>query len=526
MLVFWGSFAYDMYADRFLICGGGKEEPVLKKLSVCVLFGGVSSEHEVSLRSAESVLNRLDKDKYHIFPVGITKDGDWILFGGKDYSMLPAGTWQNCEDNRRAALSPVRGQGLLSFENDCVVRERIDVVFPVMHGENCEDGAIQGLLQIAGIPYVGPHVAASAACMDKTITKLIADAAGVRQAAWQLVTREGFARSRENALNTVEARFAYPVFVKPAGTGSSVGVAKAKDRAALEAAIEAALKYDRKVLVEEFISGQEVEVAVLGNDNPFASICGEIDSGAEFYDYDAKYISDCAHLYIPARISEQTTEQVRELAVRVYKAMGCRGMSRVDFFVKSDGEVVFNEINTIPGFTSISMYPKLFEASGIPYEMGLVKNRYIGRTFIQPSQAMREKGVKMKLSAVRSLVAGKRVALIDDSIVRGTTSLRIVRLLKAAGAKEVHVRIASPKMTHPCFYGVDTSTCDQLIGHRCSVEEICRQIEADSLAFLSEGALLRAGNRKEMCMACFTGRYPTALYEHAAEIGRKEDKNR
>ena len=173
----------------FLICGGGKEEPVLKKLSVCVLFGGVSSEHEVSLRSAESVLNRLDKDKYHIFPVGITKDGDWILFGGKDYGMLPAGTWQNCEDNRRAALSPVRGQGLLSFENDCVVRERIDVVFPVMHGENCEDGAIQGLLQIAGIPYVGPHVAASAACMDKTITKLIADAAGVRQAAWQLVTR-------------------------------------------------------------------------------------------------------------------------------------------------------------------------------------------------------------------------------------------------------------------------------------------------------------------------------------------------
>ena len=367
MLVFWGSFAYDMYADRFLICGGGKEEPVLKKLSVCVLFGGVSSEHEVSLRSAESVLNRLDKDKYHIFPVGITKDGDWILFGGKDYGMLPAGTWQNGEENRRAALSPVRGQGLLSFENDCVVRERIDVVFPVMHGENCEDGAIQGLLQIAGIPYVGPHVAASAACMDKTITKLIADAAGVRQAAWQLVTREGFARSRENALNTVEARFAYPVFVKPAGTGSSVGVAKAKDRAALEAAIEAALKYDRKVLVEEFISGQEVEVAVLGNDNPFASICGEIDSGAEFYDYDAKYISDCAHLYIPARISEQTTEQVRELAVRVYKAMGCRGMSRVDFFVKSDGEVVFNEINTIPGFTSISMYPKLFEASGIPY---------------------------------------------------------------------------------------------------------------------------------------------------------------
>ena len=340
----------------------------MKKLSVCVLFGGVSSEHEVSLRSAESVLNRLDKDKYHIFPVGITKDGDWILFGGKDYGMLPAGTWQNCEENRRAALSPVRGQGLLSFENDCVVRERIDVVFPVMHGENCEDGAIQGLLQIAGIPYVGPRVAASAACMDKTITKLIADAAGVRQAAWQLVTREGFARSQEAALSAVEARFAYPGFVKPAGTGSSVGVAKAKDRAALETAIEAALKYDRKVLVEEFICGQEVEVAVLGNDAPAASVCGEIVAGADFYDYEAKYISDCAKLVIPARLDETVSERVRDTAIRAYRALGCRGLSRVDFFVtRKDREVVFNELNTIPGFTSISMYPKLFEASGIPY---------------------------------------------------------------------------------------------------------------------------------------------------------------
>ena len=204
----------------------------------------------------------------------------------------------------------------------------------------------------------------------------------------------------------------------------------------------------------------------------------------------------------------------------------------VHAFRKESGRLLFEEapadadvVIGVPD-SSLSAAIGYSEASGIPYEMGLVKNRYIGRTFIQPSQAMREKGVKMKLSAVRSLVAGKRVALIDDSIVRGTTSLRIVRLLKAAGAKEVHVRIASPKMTHPCFYGVDTSTCDQLIGHRCSVEEICRQIEADSLAFLSEGALLRAGNRKEMCMACFTGRYPTALYEHAAEIGRKEDKNR
>ena len=237
----------------------------------------------------------------------------------------------------------------------------------MLHGENGEDGSVQGLLQIAGIPYVGPHVAASAACMDKTLTKLIADYSGVRQAAWHLVTRQGFARDAESVMNEVEKKFAYPVFVKPAGTGSSVGVSKAKNRGELSAALAQALEYDAKVLVEEFIEGQEVEVAVLGNENPFASICGEIDSGADFYDYQAKYISNCSTLYIPARIPDEVAENVREMAVQVYKAMGCRGLSRVDFFVKHDGEVVFNEINTIPGFTSISMYPKLFEASGIPY---------------------------------------------------------------------------------------------------------------------------------------------------------------
>lgn len=371
MLVFCGVLTYDIkdiILHGALRPAGERESISLKKLSVCVLFGGVSPEHEVSLRSAESVLNHMDKEKYNIFPVGITKDGDWILFGGTDYGMLPAGTWQNCESNRRAALSPVRGQGLLSFENDCVVRERIDVVFPVLHGENGEDGSIQGLLQIAGLPYVGPHVTASATCMDKTMTKLIADHAGVRQAAWRLVTQRDFSRSEEAALDMVERAFSYPVFVKPSGTGSSVGVSKAADREALREALRVALSFDRKVLVEEFIDAQEVEVAVLGNDSPFASICGEIDSGAEFYDYEAKYISDSAQLFIPARIPEDVAECVREQAVRVYTAMGCRGLSRVDFFVThEDRQVVFNEINTIPGFTSISMYPKLFEASGIAY---------------------------------------------------------------------------------------------------------------------------------------------------------------
>lgn len=339
------------------------------KLSVCILFGGVSPEHEVSLRSAESVLNNINHEKYNIYPVGITRDGDWILFGGTDYSMLPDGSWEKYEYNRRAAISPVRGQGLLSFEGDCVVRERIDVVFPVLHGENGEDGAIQGLLQLAGIPYVGPDVAASAVAMDKTLTKLAAGKAGIPQAAWELVRREDLDIRIEHIASNIESRFQYPVFVKPAGTGSSVGVSKAGDREALVSALAAAAAYDSKILVEEFIRGREVEVAVMGNANPVASICGEIDSGAEFYDYEAKYITDTSRAYIPARISEAAQEAVREAAIQVYKAVGCRGLSRVDFFVTYDGEaVVFNEINTIPGFTSISMYPKLFAASGIPYD--------------------------------------------------------------------------------------------------------------------------------------------------------------
>ena len=340
----------------------------MNKLNVCILFGGMSPEHEVSLRSAESVLNTIDKEKYNVYPVGITKDGDWIWFKGTDYAMLPAGVWAEYPENRRCAISPIRGQGLLCFEGDCVVREHIDVVFPVMHGENCEDGAMQGLLKLAGIPYVGPHVSASAVAMDKTLTKLVMDNAGIPQAAWQLVRGGELKHRLDSIVESLEGRFTYPMFVKPAGTGSSVGVSKAADRENLVKALEFAAKYDDKILVEEFIRGREVEVAVMGNDNPVASICGEIDSGTEFYDYEAKYISDCAQLYIPARIEDDRAEEVREAAIRVYRAMGCRGLSRVDFFVTYDkGEVVFNEINTLPGFTSISMYPKLFAASGIPY---------------------------------------------------------------------------------------------------------------------------------------------------------------
>jgi len=340
----------------------------LKKLNVCVLFGGISPEHKVSLRSAESVLLNLNPEKYNIFPVGITEKGDWILFGGKDYSELPTGKWLEHPENRKATISPIRGQGLLSFEGDCVVREMIDVVFPVLHGENGEDGAMQGLLQMAGIPFVGSHVAASAVAMDKTLTKLVADSEQVVQADWILVHSSELASKMDKILHSIEEKFSYPVFVKPAGTGSSVGVSKAGNREQAEQALLEAGKYDEKILVEEFIDGREIEVAVMGNRTPVASVCGEIDSGAEFYDYEAKYVADTSVAYIPARLPEAVSEQVREAAIKVYSAVGCRGLSRVDFFVTAENRIVFNEINTLPGFTSISMYPKLFTASGIPYD--------------------------------------------------------------------------------------------------------------------------------------------------------------
>ena len=340
----------------------------MKKLNVCILFGGMSPEHAVSLRSAESVLNNLNPEKYHIIPVGITRDGRWLHFNSTDYSLLPGGKWETHPDNCPAAISPVWGQGLLRFEPDGVKLIPVDVAFPVLHGENGEDGAVQGLMQLAGIPCVGPDVAASAVSMDKTLTKLVVDHIGQPQAAWSLIRRKDLQHHMEEILAQLQEKFSFPMFVKPAGTGSSVGVSKAANPVALQTALLTAAEYDEKILVEEFIWGREVEVAVLGNDSPIASICGEIDSGAEFYDYDAKYITDTSVAYIPARIDEQVAEQVRDAAVKIYSALGCRGLSRVDFFVTyEDNRMVFNEINTLPGFTSISMYPKLFEASGVAY---------------------------------------------------------------------------------------------------------------------------------------------------------------
>lgn len=335
--------------------------------NLLVLFGGVSPEHEVSLRSAEFVLSHIDRSKYTVYSVGITKEGVWKYYPGTDYSLLPDERWQETQGVCPAALSPSRGQGLLLMKDTGLETVPIHVCFPVLHGENGEDGSIQGLMQVAGIPCVGPGVAASASCMDKTITKLLVGETGVRQANWYLARRQSIEGDMGRLVRDIESGGDYPLFVKPSGTGSSVGVSKVTNTEELKAALRNAAKYDDKVLVEEFISGHEVEVAVLGNDKPVASLVGEIIAGAEFYDYDAKYNSPQSKTVVPAEIPEEAAEKLRSAAVTVYEAMGCRGLSRVDFFLTYEGnEVVFNEINSIPGFTSISMYPKLFEAAGVP----------------------------------------------------------------------------------------------------------------------------------------------------------------
>ena len=335
--------------------------------NLLVLFGGMSPEHEVSLRSAEFILNNIDREKYNVYPVGITKEGAWKYFPGADYSVLPRNIWQEQEGVCDAVLSPARGQGLFLMKNEGMELVPIDCCFPVLHGENGEDGSIQGLMQVAGIPCVGPGVASSAASMDKSLTKLLVGETDVRQASWYLARRSSIEKRLDRLVADIEAGGEYPLFVKPAGTGSSVGVSKVKNTGELKTALQNAAKYDDKVLVEEFISGHEVEVAVMGNDDPIASVVGEVIAGAEFYDYEAKYISTESRTEIPANIPDEAAQRLREAAVTVYKAIGCKGLSRVDFFLTYEGhDVVFNEINTLPGFTSISMYPKLFEAYGVP----------------------------------------------------------------------------------------------------------------------------------------------------------------
>ena len=336
----------------------------MSKLRVCVIFGGQSPEHEISRKSVTSVLNNLDKNKYDIDMLGITKEGKWYLYTG-DVSKIENGDWE--KDNvTPAIISPDSGEkAIIVFGAEGITKIHPDIVFPVLHGEYGEDGTIQGLLELAGIKYVGMGVLASANGMDKSYTKLVLDAAKIPQADWVVVKRGG---DRDSDIAKIEEKLGYPCFVKPCNTGSSVGVGKAHNRDELVEALIEAEKFDRKVLVEENIDGHEVECSVLGNENPKAGAVGEIVPMVEFYDFDAKYNDNSTKLEIPAKLPEDIYEKIREYAVKAFSAMDGTGLSRVDFFVRnSDNKIILNEINTMPGFTNISMYPKLWDAMGLGY---------------------------------------------------------------------------------------------------------------------------------------------------------------
>ncbi len=315
-----------------------------RPLRVAVLAGGRSSEHAISRESARSVLEALDPGRYETTTIEIGRDGRWEITDGR--RSLPSASEATLETLPVIADSP-----------PAAVLGEVDVVFPVLHGPFGEDGTVQGLLELAGVPYVGAGVAASALCMDKDLFKAVLRDRGI-PVARNVTLREG---------DPVEHPFSYPVFVKPARLGSSVGITKAHDAGELEAGVALARRHDEKVLVEEFLDGTEVECGVLGNRSPVASVVGEIVAHAEWYDYSAKYDDGGMELVVPARIPEDVAEEVRRIAVDSFVATECEGMARIDFFVRPGGEVVVNEINTIPGFTATSVYAKLFEASGIPY---------------------------------------------------------------------------------------------------------------------------------------------------------------
>lgn len=337
-------------------------------LKALVLFGGVSSEHMVSCVSASYVINNIPRDKYEVYTIGISLSGEWYLYEG-DTKDMPEDGWLKTGKITKAVISPdTTDKGILVFRDNTVEHIQIDVIFPVLHGKNGEDGTMQGLLELSGIPYVGCDALSSACCMDKAVTNTLADSAGISQAKWLSVLEEDYNDKKDTFLKKAEEYLGYPIFVKPANAGSSVGITKAADRKALENAMTVAFREDRKVVLEEFIDGYEVECAVLGNYDAKPMTVGQIKPANEFYDYEAKYENALSELYIPAKISVEQQAKVQLAAVEVFKALGCSGLSRVDFFVTKDkGEVMFNEINTLPGFTSISMYPKLCEHSGIGY---------------------------------------------------------------------------------------------------------------------------------------------------------------
>jgi D-alanine-D-alanine ligase len=353
-----------------------------EKMRLGVLFGGRSGEHEVSLTSAASVMKALDPAKYELVPVGITREGQWrvghsafgLLSGpvGDDAAQGTAALQTVLEEGKAVTPSvDPAGPKLLPLGDSLSARNarpEVDVIFPVLHGTFGEDGTIQGLLELADVPYVGAGVLASSAGMDKDVMKRLFRDAGLPVVPWELVLRKDWEDDPEGVRKRIEKRLRYPFFIKPANLGSSVGITKAHETGELQAAMDLAAQYDRKILVEKAIDAREIECAVLGNDNPEASIPGEIIPINEFYDYDAKYIKEGSEIVIPARLSARQRERVRELSVKAFKAIDCAGMGRVDFLLdRKNGKLFVMEINTIPGFTPISMYPKLWEASGVPY---------------------------------------------------------------------------------------------------------------------------------------------------------------
>ncbi|AZR73051.1 D-alanine--D-alanine ligase A [Anoxybacter fermentans] len=336
------------------------------RLKLALIFGGRSSEHEVSIMSARSIYQAINKDKYEVFPIAITKEGRWlspkiskkVLDDGKITS----------EQEQVVLITESNASYLVNIKGDWDLKLKIDLVFPVLHGPFGEDGTIQGLLEMANLPYVGAGVAASAVGMDKGMMKDIFKAKGLPQGNYKVIYRYMLEENMDYVIEELEDIFGYPCFVKPANLGSSVGVSKVHNREEMPKALQKAAEHDRKIIVEEYINCRELEVSVLGNDQIEVSIAGEIIPAKEFYDYEAKYISDNSRLLIPAPINEEKMEEIRALAIQAYRAIDCQGFARVDFFMERETEkILVNEINTIPGFTRISMYPKLWEATGLSY---------------------------------------------------------------------------------------------------------------------------------------------------------------
>ncbi len=338
-------------------------------MQIAVLFGGVSTEHDISCISAAGVIDNMDRDKYNITKVGITKSGSWFVYEG-DTDGMRSLTWSKQPHFLKpAVISPCTvHHGIVLFDKSegSYSIKYIDVVFPILHGSRGEDGTMQGLLKISGLPFVGCSTYSSAVCMDKVTTKILCEREGIKTVPF-VAFRKDPRFDYNNAVLQIEDRLEYPVFVKPANSGSSVGVSKATNSTEVIDALKTAFLYDYKVLVEKTIVGKEIEVAVLGNRELIVSPCGEINPNNDFYDYDTKYKKDTAEFFIPARIGRELTEEIRTAAERIYKLLDCSGLARIDFFADENGGYYFNEINTIPGFTPISMYPEMMKAAGVGY---------------------------------------------------------------------------------------------------------------------------------------------------------------